>query len=82
VANVGRPIVTNGGGCGVTVRKCMNRLRSGVVRGIGRGIGVLDGGPHRARGEGEICRGCSRFLLLNFLLGRRWRNDFGLFVKI
>ena len=59
-----------------------SELWFGVVRWIGRGIGVLDGGPHRARGEGEICRGCSRFLLLNFLLGRRWRNDFGLFVKI
>jgi len=50
--NVGRPIVTNGGICGVIVRKCMNRLscRLGGELG-GPGIGVLDGVPHAPSGR-------------------------------
>ena len=32
-----------------------SELRFGVVRGVGRGIAVLDGGPRRARGRGGFC---------------------------
>ena len=37
---------------GVKVREPLE-LRFGMMRGVGRGVGVLDGGPRRARGSGS-----------------------------
>ena len=50
---MGRPIVTNG----TLRRSCAkvrepSELRFGLLRGVGRGIAALDGGPRRARGMG------------------------------
>jgi len=42
----GAPIVTNGEFAKV---RESSELRFEVMRGVGRGIGVLDGGPRRAR---------------------------------
>ena len=36
-----------------------SELRFGVVRGLGRGSAVSDGGPHRARGRGGFGGFCS-----------------------
>ena len=53
--NLGRAIVSNGD---YGVR---SELRFGVVRAVGRGITVLDGGPRRARGRGGFGRFSSPF---------------------
>ena len=52
----------------VCVRQCLNRR---VVRAVGRGVPVLDGGPPRAMGEGGFGGFCSPFLQWEMPLRRR-----------
>ena len=39
----------------------LSELRFGVVRAVGRGMAILDGDPHRARGRGRFAGFCSPF---------------------
>ena len=62
---MGCPIVTNG----EFAVQLSSKLQFEVVCGVGRGIGILDGDPRRARGRGVFLGGsCSRFSLLDFPL--------------
>ena len=48
-----------------------SELRFGVVRAVGRGIAVLHGGPHRAKGRGSF-----GFFVLHFHNGKcHWVAD-------
>ena len=58
---------------GVRVRHCLNRRSFRVVRAVGRGTAVLDGGPRCARGRG-FGGYCSPFSQWQMPLGRRRWN--------
>ena len=58
--------------CATVPQPSEAELRFGVVRAVGRGIVVLDGGPRRAKGRGGFGRGfCSPFSQCEMPLGRR-----------
>ena len=75
-ANLGRAIVFNGE---FTAYVCdsvpqPSELRFGVVRAVGRGIAVLDGGQRRARERSGFGFFCSPLSQWEMPLGRRRSN--------